>query len=115
METDNLNLLILTGRLAMVPERVHPGGLGHDGPGTVRLLVTVRTDNPRRVEVLPVEVPEPDTWLWDNAHTLGPGQRMWIAGRVTRRYHNVTGGARSAITLVAEQVIVRGEPLAATG
>ncbi|HKZ29639.1 MAG TPA: single-stranded DNA-binding protein [Acidimicrobiia bacterium] len=98
----DLNLVVLTGRLAAPPElRVF-----ESGARLVRYLVTVRTEEPRhRVDVLPVTrwnppddalIPEPEV-----------GQRLWVAGAVQRRFWSNPDGRRSRLEVVAEQVIVR--------
>ncbi len=98
----DLNLVVLSGRLAAPPElRVF-----QSGARLVRLLVTVRTDEPRhRVDVLPVT-------LWDPSDDLlvpepRIGDRVWVAGAVQRRFWSNPEGRRSRVEVVAEQVTFR--------
>ncbi|MCB1246374.1 MAG: single-stranded DNA-binding protein [Acidimicrobiia bacterium] len=111
----DLNLTILGGHLAAAPE------LRTFASGTrcLRLLVTVRSTTPRRrVDVVPV------TW-WDPTDDdleadLAPGQGVWVAGSVQRRFWASDDGRRSRIEVIAHDVQFRdpdhigtGEPAAA--
>jgi single-stranded DNA-binding protein len=100
----DLNLVVLSGKLATAPEvRVFDSG-----SRLVRYLVTVRSEVPRRrVDVLPVT-------LWDPADDLLakevlPGRRIWVAGSTQRRFWDGPEGRRSRIEIVAEQVSMRDE------
>lgn len=94
----DLNVVILAGRLATVPDvRVMEGGAT-----LVRYLVTVRSEEPRRrVDVIPVV-------LWgadENAPTKLPaGTRVWVAGSVQRRFWEGGAGRRSRVEVVAHHV-----------
>jgi single-strand DNA-binding protein len=100
----DLNLVVVSGRLAAPPELRQ----FESGARLARYLVTVRTDEPhRRVDVLPVT-------LWDPADELidadpAPGTRVWVAGSVQRRFWSGAEGRRSQIELVADQVCLRGD------
>jgi single-strand DNA-binding protein len=99
----DLNLMVLAGRLAAPPELRQ----FESGSWLIRYLVTVRTEDPRRVDVLPVT-------LWGPADDLidaepAPGRRVWVAGAVQRRFWNGSDGRRSRLELVANQVCLRDE------
>jgi single-stranded DNA-binding protein len=95
----DLNLIVLCGRLAVEPELKE----FDSGSCLVRLLVTVRSDEPkRRVDVVPVT-------LWDPPQDLledmpGKGRRIWVCGSVQRRFWESPEGRRSRLEVVAEQV-----------
>ena len=93
----DLNLVVLSGRLAAPPElRDFESGLR-----LVRYLVTVRVDEPRhRVDVLPVTLWDPP----DDAPLPTVGERVWVAGAVQRRFWSNAEGRRSRLEVVAEQV-----------
>ena len=98
------NVVVLAGRLATEPEiRSFPSGAR-----LVRLLVTVRTDGPRRrVDVVPI------TW-WDPPPDLGGidavrGARVWVVGSVQRRFWSTEGDKRSRVEIVAMEVRGRAE------
>ena len=98
----DLNLVVVSGRLAAPPEIRQ----FESGSRLARYLVTVRSEEPvRRVDVLPVT-------LWDPADELldadpAPGARVWVAGSVQRRFWSATEGRQSRLELVAEQVCLR--------
>jgi single-strand DNA-binding protein len=95
----DLNLIVLCGRLAVEPELKE----FDSGSRLVRLLVTVRSDEPRRrVDVVPVT-------LWDPPQDLledmpDKGRRIWVCGSVQRRFWESPEGRRSRLEVVAEQV-----------
>jgi single-stranded DNA-binding protein len=96
----DLNLVVIAGRLAANPEvRVSNGGVA-----VMRLLVTTKTDEPRRrIDVVPV------TW-WDvteeqvEALDLHQGERVWVAGTIQRRFWSSDEGRRSRMEVVARDV-----------
>jgi single-stranded DNA-binding protein len=93
----DLNLCILAGRLAATPEvRIFEGG-----STMVRLLVTTRTEEPRRrIDVVPVV-------MWDAPESVTDmirGDRVWVAGAIQRRFWTDTNGRRSQIQVVANHV-----------
>jgi single-strand DNA-binding protein len=100
----DLNLVVVSGRLAAPPEIRQ----FESGARLARFLVTVRSEEPRRrVDVLPVT-------LWDPADELvarvpQPGTRVWAAGSVQRRFWSASDGRRSRIELVADQVCLRDD------
>jgi single-strand DNA-binding protein len=89
----DLNLVVLCGRLA-APAEVRTF---ESGSRLARYLVTVRSEEPRRVDVLPVT-------LWD------PPDAVWVAGSVQRRFWSGAEGRRSRLEVVAEQVCLRPPP-----
>ena len=98
----DLNLVVLCGRLAS------PGELREFDSGTclLRLLITVRTEEPRRrVDVVPVTLWDPDEDLVEAVKE--PGIRIWAAGTVQRRFWADPEGRRSRLEVVADQVTVR--------
>jgi len=96
----DLNLVVLFGRLAAVPElRVFESGVR-----LLRFLVTVRSDAPRsRVDVVPVTLWDPP----DHLESLPSGSRVWISGAVQRRFWDGNEGRRSRLEVVASQVTPR--------
>lgn len=97
----DLNLVIICGRLAS------PGELREFESGTrlLRLLVTVRTEEPtRRIDVVPVTLWDPEEDLVEAVKERGI--RIWAAGAVQRRFWDCSEGRRSRIEIVAHQVTV---------
>jgi single-stranded DNA-binding protein len=98
----DLNLVVLCGHLAVEPELKTFGS----GARLIRLLVTIRTDWPRRrVDVVPVT-------LWDPPEDLveelpAKGQRVWVCGSAQRRFWESPDGRRSRLEIVAETVNVK--------
>ncbi len=98
----DLNLTILGGHLAAVPEHRTFASGSH----LLRLLVTVRSSAPRRrVDVVPVTWWDPDEEAIESAY--GPGQGVWIAGSVQRRFWSSDDGRRSRIEVIAHDVQFR--------
>jgi single-stranded DNA-binding protein len=99
-----LNLVVLSGRLAADPEvRVFDSG-----STLLRLLVTVRSTEPRRrVDVIPVTVWNPEDELL--GEDLDVGQRVWVAGSVQRRFWSASEGCRSRLEVVAHAVSLRDD------
>lgn len=99
-----LNLVVLSGRLAAEPEvRTFDSG-----STLLRLLVTVRSEEPRRrVDVIPVTVWNPDDEVFDDEMTVG--RRVWIAGSIQRRFWSATEGRRSRLEVVAHEVSLRDD------
>lgn len=98
----NLNLMVVSGRLAAPPEIRE----FENGSRLARYLVTVRTEEPtRRVDVLPITLWDPQDELIDADPQ--PGMGVWAAGSVQRRFWSGSDGRRSRIELVADQVCLR--------
>lgn len=98
----DLNIVVLCGRLATDAElRVFDSGAR-----LIRLLVTVRSHEPRRrVDVVPVTVWDPEDELVDDLP--GKGRRIWVCGSVQRRFWEAPDGRRSRLEVVAEQVNIK--------
>ena len=98
----DLNLVVLSGRLAAPPEL----RTFDSGARLVRYLVTCRSTEPRRrVDVLPVT-------LWDppapgELADMTPGTPLWVAGTAQRRFWSEEEGRRSRLEIVADQVCRR--------
>lgn len=98
----NLNLVLLTGVLAAPPDLRE----FDSGARLLRLLVTVRPDEPRRrVDVLPV------TW-WDPPESaklteFERGREVWVCGSAQRRFWEAKDGRRNRVEIVAERVELR--------
>lgn len=100
----DLNLIVLAGRLAADPEL----RTFESGTTLLRLLVTVRSDEPRRrIDVIPVVQWNPDPDVDLAAFTRG--RRVWVAGSVQRRFWSAEAGRQSRIEVVAHEVTVREE------
>ncbi len=99
-----LNLVVLAGQLASEPEiRTF-----ESGSNLLRLLVTVRSTEPRRrIDVIPVVMWNPPEDLLDVEVELG--ESVWIAGSVQRRFWAETDGRRSRLEVVAHEVTFRKE------
>lgn len=100
----DLNLVVLSGRLAAPPElRAFDSGCRF-----VRYLVTCRSEEPkRRVDVLPVTLWDPPPALADA--DPAPGTPLWIAGTAQRRFWGEQEGRRSRLEIVADEVCLRAE------
>jgi single-stranded DNA-binding protein len=100
----DLNLVVLAGRIAAEPEiRTF-----ESGATLMRLLVTVRSEEPRhRLDVIPVVQWNPDS----DGITDGPvrGRSVWVAGAVQRRFWSVGDGRESRIEIVAHEITIRDE------
>jgi single-strand DNA-binding protein len=92
----DINLVVLGGRLAAPAEhRTFPSGAEY-----LRLLVTVRSNEPRRrVDVVPVTLWEPDPELVDTCAIAGT--RLSVVGSLQRRFWAGEGGRRSRLELIA--------------
>ena len=103
----DLNLAVIAGRLSAEPDiRVfdtkEPDDPQLSNINVVRLLVTTRTEAPkRRIDVIPVS-----WWCSDDelaALELRKGDRVWIAGAVQRRFWR-DDEAKSSIEVTAYDV-----------
>jgi len=95
----SVNMVVLNGKLAAVPEnRILDSGIR-----MMRLLVAVRSEQPNnRLDVLPVVWWEPDDEFVAATPTTGRG--VWITGSIQRRFWESADGRRSKIELVAAHV-----------
>lgn len=101
----DLNLVVLAGRLA-APVEVRQF---ESGSRFVRVLVTVRQETPRRVDVVPVTQWDPPEVALDALADAPPGVNLWVAGSVQRRFWEGSEGRRSRLEVVADQIVVRGD------
>ncbi len=98
----DFNLVVLSGALATAPELRE----FDSGARLLRLLVTVRSDEPRkRVDVVPVTLWDPPAELI--AEDLQRGRRVYVTGATQRRFWEAKEGRRNRIEIVAEHVTVR--------
>lgn len=98
----DLNLIVIAGRIAAEPEVITFAS----GAKLLRLLVTVRSEEPRRrIDVLPVVLWDPD----DDVLPQEPcrGMPVWVAGSVQRRFWSSGEGRASRVEIVAHDVRIR--------
>ena len=89
----NLNLVVVTGALA-----VAPNSDSYLREESARLLLTVRSDGPNsRVDLLPVTA-----FVAQLPDRLTPGDKLWVVGSLQRRFSAATG--RSRLEIVAHEV-----------
>ncbi len=100
----DLNLIVIAGRVAAQPECRS----FDSGSTMIRLLVTVRSNSPRRrVDVVPVSQWDPPDDVTDGSITVGTS--VMIIGSVQRRFWSATDGRRSRLEVVAHDIVVRPE------
>lgn len=100
----DLNLVVLGGRLAAPPEIRQ----FESGSRLARYLFTVRSEEPhRRVDVVPITLWDPPDELLDAGPV--PGDRVWAAASLQRRFWSETEGRRSRLEVIADQVCVRAD------
>ncbi len=98
----DLNLVVLQGRLAAVPEH----RTFESGSHLLRMLVTTRTEHPRRrLDVVPVTLWDPPPELC----RLRAETPLWVVGAVQRRYWEGVEGRRSRLEVVAEHVMLEDD------
>lgn len=100
----DLNLVVIAGRIAAEPDvRTF-----ESGSTLMRLLVTVRSEEPRRrIDVIPVVQwnPEPDS-IRDE---LQRGRGVWVVGALQRRFWSAEDGRLSRVEIVAHEITLRDE------
>jgi single-stranded DNA-binding protein len=93
------NIVVLSGALAAPVELRRFSS----GSAMMRLLLTVRTIEPRRrIDVVPVVL-----WDPDEALLLPPlivGDRLWVSATVQRRFWSAPDGKQSRLEVVARSV-----------
>jgi single-stranded DNA-binding protein len=100
----DLNLAVIAGTLAAPPEIRE----FESGSRLIRFLITTRVEEPRRrTDVVPVTLWDPEDALV--AADLPPGQRMWAAGALQRRFWSTADGRRRRLEFVAHAVQLRNE------
>ncbi len=99
----DLNLVVLAGRVAADPEiRTFDSG-----STLLRLLVTVRSSEPRRrIDVVPVVMWSPDDAVIEG---VAAGRPVWVAGSVRRRFWSADDGRSSRLEVVAHEVTLRDD------
>jgi single-stranded DNA-binding protein len=98
----DFNHVALAGTLAVAPELRE----FDSGARLLRLLVTVRSAEPRRrVDVVPVTLWDPPAALL--AEKLERGRRLLVVGGVQRRFWEAAEGRRNRVEIVAEYVAAR--------
>ena len=98
----DMNLAVLAGRLAAPAEHRQFAS----GAEYLRLLVTVRTKEPRpRVDVIPVTLWDPPLELVAGCRT--PGTRLWVAGALQRRFWAESEGRKSRLEMIARNIELR--------
>ena len=98
----DMNLVVLRGTLATAPELRE----FESGARLLRLLVTVRQDEPRkRVDVVPVTLWDPPAEL--EAEDLARGRRVMVVGAAQRRFWEAKEGRRNRVEIVADTVSTR--------
>lgn len=75
----DINLALINGRIA-VPAMID---IDPDGERVLRMLVLVRSEKRRRVDVIPVRMADPAGEI--SAEELGAGRRVFVAGGLIRR------------------------------
>ncbi|MFQ5555495.1 MAG: single-stranded DNA-binding protein [Acidimicrobiia bacterium] len=97
----DLNLVVLSGRLAAPPELREVGR-----SRLARYLMTVTSTNPtRRLDVVPVTVWDPPDEIANAAPTVG--MRLLTAASVQRRFWASAHGRRSRLEVVASHIEFR--------
>lgn len=99
----DINLALINGRIA-VPAMID---IDPDGGRVLRMLVLVRSEKRRRIDILPVRMADPSDDL--TAEMLGAGRRVFVAGSLVRRYSSdgLTSGGRMEV--VADSISIQPE------
>jgi single-stranded DNA-binding protein len=98
----DMNVVVLAGTLATAPELRE----FESGARLLRLLVTVRQDEPRRrVDVVPVTLWDPPPSLVDAG--LERGRRVMVVGAAQRRFWEAADGRKNRVEIVAAHVTPR--------
>jgi single-stranded DNA-binding protein len=93
------NIVVLSGTLA-APVELRSFS---SGSAMMRLLLTVRTFEPRRrIDVVPVVLWDPDEALL--VPSLMMGDRLWVSATVQRRFWSAPDGKQSRLEVVARSV-----------
>jgi len=92
------NVVVLSGVLSADPEH----RTFDSGASLLRCLVTVRSESPRRVDVIPITLWDPSEQVLNEISRRG--QRVWVAGMVQRRFWAAADGRESRIEIVARAI-----------
>ncbi len=100
-----LNLIVIAGRLSAEPELKQ----FESGTEMLRMLVTVRSEEPRRrIDVLLVVLWDPSLELKEQvAEGNLRGRAVWVAGSVQRKFWAEGEGRTSRVEIVAHEVQIR--------
>jgi single-stranded DNA-binding protein len=97
----DLNLVFICGRVASAPDLRRYDS----GSSQLRILVTVRSDHPRRrIDVLPVTIWDPEDRLVDPGVQVG--SRVMVAGIVQRSFWDGPEGRRSRLEVIGRHITV---------
>lgn len=100
----DLNMTVLVGSLAAVPEWSEGTRANGATWTSVRALLTVKSNAPRpRVDVIPVTMWDPVNS--DSLAELEVGDRVFVVGAVQRRFWTHTDGRRSRLEVVATEML----------
>jgi len=102
----DLNLIVIAGRIAAEPEVTTFAS----GARLLRLLVTVRSEEPRRrIDVLPIVMWDPPDEVLADEPSRGRG--VWVAGTVQRRFWSADAGRTSRVEIVAHDIQFKTDTL----
>lgn len=104
----DLNLVVIAGRIATEPDiRTF-----ESGSTLMRLLVTVRSETPRRrIDVIPVVQWNPD--IDAISDELVRGRKVWVVGALHRRFWSPNDGRLSRVEIVAHEILPRDDGILA--
>ncbi len=102
----DLNLVVIAGRIAAEPDIQ----TFESGTTLMRILVTVRSEEPRRrLDVIPVVQWNPDSDTIPDEPVRG--RRVWVVGSLQRRFWSADDGRLSKVEIVAHEIAVRDEEI----
>jgi len=106
----DLNLVVIAGRIAAEPDiQTFESGIT-----LMRLLVTVRSEEPRRrLDVIPIVQWNPDTDTIPDEPVRG--RKVWVVGAIQRRFWSADDGRVSKVEIVAHEVAIREEGVNVAG
>lgn len=99
----DINLALVNGRIA-VPAMID---LDPDGGRVLRMLVLVRSERRRRVDIIPVRMADPPGEL--SPEELGAGRRVFVAGGLIRRYSPAGPSAGGRMEVAADSISIQPE------
>lgn len=102
----DINLALINGRIA-VPAMID---IDPDGGRVLRMLVLVRSERRRRIDIIPVRMADPADEL--SADELGAGRRVFVAGSLIRRYSSDGLNAGGRMEVAADSISIRPEDCA---
>jgi single-stranded DNA-binding protein len=100
----DLNLVVIAGRIAAEPDIQ----TFESGATLMRLLVTVRSEEPRRrLDVIPVVQWNPDADTIPDEPVRG--RQVWVVGALQRRFWSTDERRLSKVEIVAHEIAIRDE------